>query len=566
MTRRSYLISISKVFIIASMMLCTVSGAPAYNFSVVNDKGKRIYYNAVSDTEAEVTYETLFSPTYTYSGSLDIPELVPYQGSYLKVTGIYDRAFFGCRSLKEVNMPPTVKSIRQWAFGWCDSITTITIPAGVETIGADLFDGCYGLEEIRVDGGNGKLMSKDGAVYTSDGSTLVACLPTAEGEFVVPEGTLNIGDRALGGCTYVDSIRIASTVRSIGRDAFSFCNSLRGIHIPASVEEIDPMALADCFSLERIEVDGSNMNFSSYDGALYSNDFTRLIQVPGALPTLHFHPDIREIGKCAFLDNYGFTSIILPDSLTSVGDCSFAGCERIESVVIPEKVEHIGTLGFGLCRGLKNVYALNPRPDNIRMGEGVFAGIDRKKCTLYVPRGSREAYSGAEVWKDISNIVETDALLPQTIAWDFTHTRHISPESIRLGATASSGLPVTYSIGLAGDGIGILEGDILHILSPGLIHVTAWQVGNEAFLPAEPVTLIFGDPAGEEDIEVQPWIKVRGGKGEIVIEGAETEAITEVYDINGSMVYSGHARRIKVAGMKVYLVRIGGKAFKVAVS
>lgn len=564
MTPVKYKKSMCRKFIIASTMLCVVYGTNAYDFSVVNDRGKRIYFNAVSETEAEVTYETKFSPTYSYSGVLDIPASVPFNGSYVNVTGIGEHAFFGCRTLKEVNMPQTVTSIGQWAFGWCDSIAEITIPPGVGKLGSDVFDGCYGLEAIRVDGGNGMLMSKDGAVYTSDGTTLVVCLPTAEGEFVVPEGTLNIGDRAMGGCTYVDSIRIASTVRSIGRDAFSFCNSLRGIHIPASVEEIAPMALADCFSLERIGVDGSNMHFSSHDGALYSKDFTRLIQAPGALPTIQFHPDIREIGKCAFLDNYGFTSIILPDSLKSVGDCSFAGCERIESVVIPEKVEHIGALGFGLCRGLRNVYVLNPRPDNIRMGEGVFAGIDQERCTLYVPRGSREAYSGAEGWKDIPNIVETDALLTQTIVWDFSHTRHISKESIRLGATASSGLPVTYSIGPTGDGIGRLEGDILHILSPGLIHVTAWQVGNAAYLPAEPVTLIFGDPAGEEDIEEQPW-KVRGGKGEIVIEGAESEAIAEVYDINGSMVYSGHARRIKVAGTKVYLVRIGGKAFKVAV-
>ena len=38
-----------------------------------------------------------------------------------------------------------------------------------------------------------------------------------------------------------------------------------------------------------------------------------------------------------------------------------------------------------------------------------FDGVDFDKCTLYVPRGSRELYMVAEGWREFANIVEVDA-------------------------------------------------------------------------------------------------------------------------------------------------------------
>ncbi|MDR3172212.1 MAG: leucine-rich repeat domain-containing protein, partial [Treponema sp.] len=50
-----------------------------------------------------------------------------------------------------------------------------------------------------------------------------------------------------------------------------------------------------------------------------------------------------------------FTSIILPDTLTSIGDYAFAYCNGLTSVTIPDSVTSIGASAFDSCIGLTSV-------------------------------------------------------------------------------------------------------------------------------------------------------------------------------------------------------------------
>lgn len=537
----------------------------AYDFSELNNQGKRIYYNQLSDTEAEVTYASKLSPTYSYSGELDIPATVIYDGTSLKVTSIGERAFFGCRPLTEVIIPSATTSIGTWAFGWCDSIASIVIPEGVTSMGANAFDGCYALEHIEVKKGNTVFESQGNGIYSDGRKKIVACLPTTVGVFVVPEGTESIGQRAFGGCTFVDSVKIASTVRHIGNDAFSFCNSLRSIYLPESVEEIGDKALSDCFSLEKIEASPDNEHFVSLEGTLYSSDFSRLIQSPGANPCVVPHPQTREIAPWAYMHNYGLTTIILPANTEIIGEAAFAGCESLESVVIPEGVTRIGDIAFGLCDNLENVYSMSRHPENITVGEGAFASNGNGIRTLYVPRGCRETYAASTQWQEIGNIVETDAFLPQTISWNKASDRNIDEFNVEMSAISSSGLEVKYSIGAMSEGVAVLEGNRLNILTPGPIYVTAYQPGNSDYLPAEPVTMVYNELTGADDPELLPNIRVSGGRGEIIIIGAPDDAIADVYGTDGIKFYSGISRCIKVTGQRIYMVRIGSRTHKVVV-
>ena len=82
----------------------------------------------------------------------------------------------------------------------------------------------------------------------------------------------------------------------------------------------------------------------------------------------------------------------------------FWGCSGLTSITIGDSVTSISDLAFGNCSTLTSVTVLNPTP--VAINDNVFS--NRKKATLYVPIGSKEAYLGAEYWKEFKKIKEKD--------------------------------------------------------------------------------------------------------------------------------------------------------------
>ncbi|MDO4507632.1 MAG: leucine-rich repeat domain-containing protein [Spirochaetales bacterium] len=58
-------------------------------------------------------------------------------------------AFNGCKNLKEIEIPQSVKFIDEWAFENCKKLKSITIPESVNRIDKKAFCSCESLEEIN---------------------------------------------------------------------------------------------------------------------------------------------------------------------------------------------------------------------------------------------------------------------------------------------------------------------------------------------------------------------------------------------------------------------------------
>ncbi|WP_443964454.1 leucine-rich repeat domain-containing protein, partial [Prevotellamassilia timonensis] len=85
---------------------------------------------------------------------------------------------------------------------------------------------------------------------------------------------------------------------------------------------------------------------------------------------------------------------------------AFEGCSSLTSVNIPSSVTSIGEGAFSGCSGLRSVYVYAETPPSI--GANAFNGCDLKNCTLYVPKGTYDAYWLLD-WGVFENIIEFDA-------------------------------------------------------------------------------------------------------------------------------------------------------------
>ncbi|WP_061869494.1 leucine-rich repeat domain-containing protein [Prevotella intermedia] len=130
-----------------------------------------------------------------------------------------------------------------------------------------------------------------------------------------------------GGYTSKDvtSVTLPNTIKELGINCFSGATKLESINIPASVEKINPVAFGDLRTVPVFTVDPANSHFSSdANGVLYSNDKTKLWNVPTAIAekinsnTYTVDPAVTNINRGAFPAHANLTKVILPEGLKEV--------------------------------------------------------------------------------------------------------------------------------------------------------------------------------------------------------------------------------------------------------
>jgi len=279
------------------------------NFSI-----NGITYSTLNNNEVELTKGD------TYSGILQIPQTVSYDGINYTVTTIAPNAFtsdtlltavvlpntittigsaafVNCKNLTTVNLPSSLKSIGDWAFQWT-AITSFTIPTSITNLGANPFETGH-LETLNVDAGNTNFKCIDGVLFNTNGTLLISCIQTKSGVYEVPNTVTTIGNESFGLCTKLTSVNMPITVTSIEDGAFQSCHSLTSLAVPVAVTKIGAYAFSGCSSL---------------------TTFT----LPNKITSI-------EIGT--FMNCSGLTSITIPNSVTSIGHGSFMGCSNLISII-----------------------------------------------------------------------------------------------------------------------------------------------------------------------------------------------------------------------------------------
>ena len=164
------------------------------------------------------------------------------------------------------------------------------------------------------------------------------------------------------------------------------------------------------------------------------------------LTSLTLPSSVTSIGDYAFQDCSGLTSLTLPSGVTSIGICAFYDCSGLTSLTIPSSVTEIGWGAFRGCSGLTSIYVY---PENLpELGIEIFTGCDAKNCTVYVPKGTYDAYKSSE-FGYFEKIVEFDAsgIDKVTTSTNAKEVSRYSANGQRLSAPAKGLNIVKYSDG-----------------------------------------------------------------------------------------------------------------------
>ena len=368
-----------------------------------------IYYNLVTKIkEAEVTR----NPN-EYTGTVNIPETVTYNGVTYSVTSIGETAFFDCFGLASVTIPNSVTSIGNRAFYYCSGLTSVTIPNSVTSIEYRAFYYCSRLTSVTI--GNSVSSIGNSAFYGCSGLTSVT-IPnsvTSIGEsafsccfgltsITIPNSVTSIGTAAFYYCSGLTSVTIGNLVTSIGRYAFQYCSGLTSVNIPNSVTSIGSWAFEGCSSLTTINVEAGNTVYDSRNNCNAIIETSTNTLITGCKNTT-IPNSVTSIGEYAFYGCSGLTYVTIPNSVTSIGEGAFCECGGLTSVNIGNSVKSIGEYAFAACAELTDVYCY---AENVPFTKSdAFAYSNYESATLHVPAAFVEDYKTTEPWSNFGAIV-----------------------------------------------------------------------------------------------------------------------------------------------------------------
>ena len=503
---------------------------------------------------------------------IEIPESVTYLGSNMffrcneleeaiinaQITSVEEYSFYQCGNLRTVVLPPTLRIIHDWAFSSCISLQSIDIPEGVTEIGDVAFSG-YGFtsviipNSVRTLGAGCFQGSKLTSVVIGTGLSEIPddCFSGSELTSVtLPDNITSLGEEAFAGCASLAEVNIGKGLKQISDRCFQN-SGLKSISIPSNVTSIGVEAFAGCASLETVDLS------------------TRLREIPE---------------KC--FQNSGLVSITLPENITTVGEEAFSLCLSMRSVTV------LGPKNFEAYAFFTDKYlerdrqGLNVYIDDLTdwCERSTFA--NEYACPFYTGGGDEPSslYVNGEL---VENLVIPDGMVKIN---DYTFNdcgsirTVVVPDGVVSIGTYAFSCPemakATIGKNVNTIGMGAFTSEKLAeficwnpvppagsgLLSyTGPVYVPAGSV--DAYKSAEDWRYYNIKAIGDGGVE-----EIDGGEvlvsvvdGRIVVSGADDDAVVEVYDLSGRRVYAGAAAEIPLTDGGVYVVKVAGQAFKMAI-
>ena len=250
---------------------------------------------------------------------------VPASAEGLSVCAVSSGAFYGNKTVEEIHLPATVKTLPPFALAACPKLTVLT-----------------------VDGEN--------PVFRSEGNCIL------EGEVlrfgcrasVIPASAAEIGAYAFYGCDGLEEIEIPGTVRKINEYAFAFCDGMKQVSFAEGLEEIGENAFYYCTALAAISLPSSvsAIGTGAFSATVSVKEITA---APGGAYQANGNCLIRTDGGILVA---GCRESVIPKdgSVKEIGREAFYGCVYLKDITIPASVCVIRKDAFSACYGLETAF------------------------------------------------------------------------------------------------------------------------------------------------------------------------------------------------------------------
>ena len=333
----------------------------------------------------------------------------------------------------------------------------------------------------------------------------------------------SIGDKAFYGCRDLTSVKFPASLTSIGDEAFYNRDALTSVEFPASLTSIGDEAFYDCDALTSVDL--SSTSLTSIGSSAFYYCF--------ALTSVKFPASLTSIGNSAFYGCNALTSVDLSStSLTSIGNSAFCGCDALTSVDFPASLTSIGSGALSGCTSLSNLTMDEDNPaftlcDNVLYSKELDTlvcyptGLD---TTVVIPATVRAIREDAFPGK-VSSVYCQPQTPPEAVDGEF-HGMFSANELMNAVLYVPVGTKTAY-----------MQVDPWR---------NFWNVEETDF-----ATVAIGGVAAQGE----PTVTVRGGK--IVVDGASTTGVIEVFTADGRCAYRGTSTVIESLPKGAYVVRIG---------
>ncbi len=177
----------------SAMPLCWVLSLVTLTLSAQNPVEYHGLWYTLDTSDSTAT--VVANPTEnSYSGDVEIPDVIEYNGENYNVTAIDKGAFSGLTELQSVTIGNQIKTINESAFAY-SSVTSAVIGKGVQIIDNFAFYSCKRLAYVLI--GN---------------------------------GVTDIGTSAFHHCKSLSTVILGKSVYNVGESAFYDCENLRDVY------------------------------------------------------------------------------------------------------------------------------------------------------------------------------------------------------------------------------------------------------------------------------------------------------------------------------------------------